>query len=158
MELNGLNESQANDIAQWLDAAEEFRVESETQPSRKSYSQGLLQVQKLFEKYLGEKDFLKILDMEKICQKHDAEYLHLESEKATKCRVNLDRLTNTFKEGMDEEKVRSIYVPVMEDYNAQGTRPRDSQFEAGTRALSRFIGECIGHRSNFAEKNLYVVV
>lgn len=155
MELNGLNDKQARGITQWLDAAEDFRVKSEAHHLRKTYSDFLLFVQEELEKYLKEKDFLKILDVEKLCQQHDAEFLHLDREKSAKCMANLNHLTALYMEGMDEEKVRNKYVPVMEDLKAQGTRPRDSAFEAGIRAQSRIIGECIGQRSNFAEKSLY---
>lgn len=155
MESNGSNNNQSNDIALWLEAAEKFKEGAETQKLRRLYSRSLLAVQEEFEKNLEKKDFLQILNMEKICQKHDAEFLHLDSEKSVKCMANLNHLTALYMEGMDEEKVRNKYVPVIEALKAQGTRARDSTFEAGIRAQSRIIGECIGQRSNFAEKSLY---
>lgn len=118
-------------------------------------SQELLELQKQFEKYLGEKDFLKILDLEKKCQIHDAELLHLDNEKSLMHLVSLKRLTESFKEGMDEENVRKRYVPIMEAYKAQGTRPRDASFEIGIRSLCRYIGSCIGARSSLVEKSFY---
>lgn len=155
MELNGLNDSQAEIIAQWLAAAETMRIEAEKQPERQAYSKALHKTQIEFEEALRDNNYIKILDLEKVCQKHDTEFLNLDSEKAVKCMANLNQLTSLFIDGMDEEKVRKKYLPVLEDLKAHGTRVRDASFEAGIRAQSRIIGGCIGHRSNYAEKSLY---
>lgn len=155
MVMNGSNDKLKQTLTQWYISAEALRQEAETQHPRKAYSKIFMRIQKLFEQSLANRDFLKILNLEKHCQQLDAEFLNIDSEKATKWGDNLDRLTAFFKDGMDEEKVRNRYVPTMENYKAQGTRPRDANFEASVRAQSRFIGECYSYRSNFAEKSLY---
>lgn len=155
MEYNGLNDERALIIANRLATGELGREKSEKQSGRRLYTSVLEEITSEFNTALKDKNFIMLFDLEKVCQKHDKEYLNVSKDKTIKSYVGIDQLKQIYIDALDPEKVRSNYSRILGELKEQGSRVQDSVFETSIRSQTRVLGNYMSPRLSFAEKNFY---
>lgn len=155
MAMNGLNDKDIKRFAKGLAAGERVRALAEEEANRKAYSKALDGLTAEFRDALVERNYIKLFDLEIVCQKHDKEFLNIDKEKTLKGILGIEELKKMFVESLDPARVKEKYSPSIEALNAHGTRVHDTIFETAIRSQSRILGGYIGHRSNNSEKSFY---
>ena len=157
MEYNGLSGEQAQDVAKLLAEAEREREKAEELPDRILYSSVLENMVLEFDSALKDKNFIKLFDLEKICQKYDQRYIDTGNKKIIDVYPDMDELKQVFIESLDPEKVRAKFNPLLDEFDAHGTRVHDTFFETAIRLHSSALRGFVGHRSSPAEKSFYEI-
>lgn len=150
-----MNDERALIIANRLATGELGREKSEKQSGRRLYTSVLEEITSEFNTALKDKNFIMLFDLEKVCQKHDKEYLNVSKDKTIKSYVGIDQLKQIFIDALDPEKVRSNYSRILGELKEQGSRVQDSVFETSIRSQTRVLGNYMSPRLSFAEKNFY---
>lgn len=154
---NGLNVEQELVSAGKLSLSEISREETWESNAAKVYSSILSSLESDIKNSIREKDYIKLFDLEEICQKHDARFSSIETEKAIDCMLWLVRAREAFIASADPAKIRASLMPDTETLERSGDAPRikDWHFEIAIRSIRRIISGFVGYRSSSVEKSFY---
>ena len=155
MVMNGLTDNEKTYRLQLLSNGKRLKSKSDKSISAKAYSATLREMTSAFDNALKEKNFIKLLDLEAVAQKHDAEYFSHEPQKSLELYTNLNTLKKMFLDGLDPEKVQRQFLPSVEDLNAFNVRVIDRSFATLVRSQSRSLAAFFGNRSTQAERDYY---
>ena len=78
-----------------------------------------------FGKALKERDYEKLLALEKIAQKHNIEYHAADKVRSFHFTLALEDIKKHFVEGLDADKVRQRFLPLVEEFKMKAEDVKD---------------------------------
>ena len=138
--MSGLNNNDQDFYLGLLASSERLHAKAEKiSEERKGYSQIIKNMASDFGKALKEKDYEKLLALEKIAQKHDIEYHAAEKVRSFHFTLALEDIKKHFIEGLDAEKVRQRFLPLVEEFRMKAEDVKDKTFDTNINSLCGFI-------------------
>lgn len=153
--MSGLSNKEQIRYLHRLASSERLHAEAEKiSEERKGYSQIIKNMASDFGKALKERDYEKLLALEKIAQKHDIEYHAADKVRSFHFTLALEDIKKHFVEGLDADRVRQRFLPLVEEFKMKAENVKDKTFDTNINSLCGFINSFKSARCVPAE-NLY---
>ena len=156
--MTGLKNKEQRKILRRLALSERFQEEAEKiSPERQAYSNILRSITKDFKKALEDKNYVKLFDLEKVSQEHDASFHAVDKEKTLQIFAAMDTFKQQFMDGMNPDKVREKFLPSIERLKMQDVRMKDKTFDLTANSIKGFINSFKSPRCVPAENGFYSI-
>lgn len=156
--MSGLTNKERRLLLKDLAISERLQKNAEkVSPERQGYSEILRSITKDFKEALKNKDYVKLFDLEKVAQEHDAAYHAVDKEKTLQIFAAMDTFKQQFLDGMKPDKVREKFLPSIERLKMQDVRMKDKAFDLTANSIKGFINSFKSPRCVPAENGFYSI-
>ena len=136
-----------------LIASVRFKKKTENSRSSSIYSSILSDLTHDLERKINDKDFLGLIDLLVVSQKHDANFFPKRDNSSFDLVVAMENLKERYLEGLNPDKVKNKFSEIAEELKLQ--RVIDKNFATDVRSISRIIGGYTSPRLSYAENRYY---
>ena len=136
-----------------LIASVRFKKRAENTKNNSIYSSILSDITHDIERSMNDKDFLGLMDLLIVSQKHDANFFPKRDNTSLDLVVAIENLKERYFEGLDPDKVKSKFSDIAEELKLQ--RVVDKNFATDVRSITRSIGSYISPRLSYTENRYY---